>query len=55
MDIIVFSVMLAVALILLAIDYFKKVPYMGVIGAVILILLGIFLATDGVLTTLVCA
>ncbi len=54
MDIIVFATFLAFALCAVALDYYKEAPYMGVIGGIIIILLGIFISVDGSLTTTIC-
>ena len=54
MDIILFGVFLAFALTAIGLDYYRNVAYMGIIGGIALILLGIFLTVDGSLTTLIC-
>ncbi|UCD07740.1 MAG: hypothetical protein JSW41_02090 [Candidatus Aenigmatarchaeota archaeon] len=54
MDIFVFTVFLAFAIAAIFIDFYKEAPYMGVIGGIILILLGIFISVDGSLTTIIC-
>jgi len=54
MDIMVFAVFLLLAIASIFIDFYKEVPYMGVLGGIIIILLGVFISVDGALTTLIC-
>lgn len=54
MDLVAFAVLFMVSIACIIIDYWKKVPYMGVLGGIILILVGIFLSVDSSFTTTVC-
>jgi len=54
MDVFVFGIMLLLGLAAIFIDFYKQVPYMGVLGGIILILLGVFITVDGSLTITAC-
>ena len=54
MDIIVFGLMLAFAIGVIGLNFYKNVPYLGIMGGVTLILLGIFISVDNTFTMLIC-
>ena len=54
MDIILFAVLLGFALTAIGFDYYRNVSYMGVIGGVMLVLIGMFLAGGTYLTVTTC-
>jgi len=54
MDILILGLFISLALTLVALDYYKDSPHLGILGGIVFILLGIFLAIDGTISTLVC-
>jgi len=54
MDIFIFSIFVFIALFSIFIDFYKEVPYMGVLGGIILILLGVFVSVNVTFTQSFC-
>lgn len=54
MDILLFAALIGMSSAFIGIDFWKRAPYFGVLGGIILILLGIYLSVDNSFTMLVC-
>jgi hypothetical protein len=54
MDIMLFGIFLSLGLVLIALDFYKKAPYLGVFGGIIFILMGVFIGVGGVVTQAFC-
>jgi predicted tellurium resistance membrane protein TerC len=54
MDVVLLGIYFLVAMSFIIVDFWKRVTYFSVLGGIILILLGIALAVDGTVTTVVC-
>lgn len=54
MDIIVFGALLAFAISVIGLDYYRNVVYMGIMGGIVLVLIGIFVSVDNTFTILAC-
>ena len=53
-DILVLTFFTTIAFITLALDYYRKAPYMGAISAITFMLIGVFFSTDAVITQTFC-
>ena len=55
MDFIIMIIFLGLASVAAFINYYKNVPYMGVLAGILLILLGLFIGIDGGITMTICS